>query len=135
MGFFSAIFGLGKKLAVPLMNLGKKIATPIATLGKKIGQGFKSGFDRVRNLFRTPPKNTELSTPLLGEIPNPSQIDKIVKLGQQMPVKQSWQSIRESGKAIGNVSKRGAGGFVAGHQAYHEFENAQDLMIQGMGGA
>lgn len=32
-------------------------------------------------------------------------------------------------------TKRHAGGFIAGHQAYHEFENAQDLMIQGMGGA
>jgi hypothetical protein len=112
MGFFSAIFNVGKKLAVPLYNLGKKIATPVASLGKKIGSNIGQGFNRIRNLFRTPPKNTNLTTPLLGEIPNPSQIDKIVKLGQVMPVKQSWLAVRESGKAIGGVSKRGAGGLT-----------------------
>jgi len=110
MGLFSAIFNVGKKMAIPLMNLGKKIATPIASLGRKIGSKIGQGFNRVRNMFRTPPKNTQ--TPLLGEIPNPSQIDKIVKLGEKMPVKQSWLSIRESGKAIGGVSKRGAGGLT-----------------------
>jgi len=31
-------------------------------------------------------------------------------------------------------TKRHAGGFIAGHQAYHEFSNAEDLIIQGMGG-
>jgi hypothetical protein len=31
-------------------------------------------------------------------------------------------------------TKRDAGGFIAGHQAYHEFENIQDLMIKSMGG-
>ena len=29
---------------------------------------------------------------------------------------------------------RDAGGFIAGHQAYHEFTNAQDIIIQSMGG-
>jgi|TARA_R110000824_G_scaffold35603_5_gene111444 hypothetical protein len=32
-------------------------------------------------------------------------------------------------------TKRHAGGFVAGHEAYHNFENNQDLMVHGMGGA
>ena len=31
-------------------------------------------------------------------------------------------------------TKRGAGGFVAGHQAYHEFHNAQDLILRALGG-
>lgn len=31
-------------------------------------------------------------------------------------------------------TKRDAGGFIAGHQAYHEFENIQDLMLKSMGG-
>jgi len=31
-------------------------------------------------------------------------------------------------------SKRGAGGFVAGHHAYHEFENAMDLIVSSLGG-
>ena len=31
-------------------------------------------------------------------------------------------------------SKRGAGGFIAGHQAYHEFENAQDMIVTSLGG-
>lgn len=31
-------------------------------------------------------------------------------------------------------TKRHAGGFIAGHEAYHNFENNQDLLIQGMGG-
>tara|TARA_A100001515_G_scaffold63994_1_gene50715 strand:- start:46 stop:315 length:270 start_codon:yes stop_codon:yes gene_type:complete len=31
-------------------------------------------------------------------------------------------------------TKRHAGGFIAGHRAYHEFENAQDLRVQQMGG-
>ena len=31
-------------------------------------------------------------------------------------------------------TKRDAGGFIAGHHAYHEFTNAHDLMIQSMGG-
>ena len=31
-------------------------------------------------------------------------------------------------------TKRDAGGFIAGHQAYHEFNNIQDLMIKSMGG-
>ena len=31
-------------------------------------------------------------------------------------------------------TKRDAGGFIAGHQAYHEFENIQDLMVKSMGG-
>lgn len=31
-------------------------------------------------------------------------------------------------------TKRHAGGFVAGHQAYHEFENSQDAIMISMGG-
>jgi len=31
-------------------------------------------------------------------------------------------------------TKRNAGGFIAGHTAYHEFENAQDLLITSLGG-
>ena len=31
-------------------------------------------------------------------------------------------------------TKRHAGGFIAGHQAYHEFLNAQDLIITQLGG-
>ena len=31
-------------------------------------------------------------------------------------------------------TKRHAGGFVAGHQAFHEFESHQDVMIIQMGG-
>ena len=31
-------------------------------------------------------------------------------------------------------TKRHAGGFIAGHQAYHEFENAQDMRVEQMGG-
>ena len=31
-------------------------------------------------------------------------------------------------------TKRHAGGFIAGHQAYHEFENQQDVMMMQMGG-
>ncbi len=31
-------------------------------------------------------------------------------------------------------TKRGAGGFVAGHQAYHEFVNRQDMIMNEMGG-
>jgi uncharacterized protein (UPF0212 family) len=30
--------------------------------------------------------------------------------------------------------KRSAGGFIAGHHAYHEFVNSQDLIIEAMGG-
>ena len=30
--------------------------------------------------------------------------------------------------------KRSAGGFIAGHQAYHEFTNAHDMIINNMGG-
>jgi predicted RNA-binding Zn-ribbon protein involved in translation (DUF1610 family) len=32
-------------------------------------------------------------------------------------------------------TKRSAGGFVAGHSAYHEFVNSQDMIIHAMGGA
>ena len=32
-------------------------------------------------------------------------------------------------------TKRHAGGFIAGHKAYHEFENQMDVMIKEMGGA
>ena len=32
-------------------------------------------------------------------------------------------------------TKRHAGAFIAGHKAYHEFENAQDLIAEEMGGA
>ena len=31
-------------------------------------------------------------------------------------------------------TKRHAGGFIAGHQAYHEFENSQDAIMISMGG-
>ena len=31
-------------------------------------------------------------------------------------------------------TKRHAGGFIAGHRAYHEFENEQDLRVTQMGG-
>ena len=31
--------------------------------------------------------------------------------------------------------KRDAGGFIAGHEAYHEFINKQDLIVGFMGGA
>ena len=32
-------------------------------------------------------------------------------------------------------TKRHAGGFVAGHRAYHEFENSMDQIIENLGGA
>ena len=32
-------------------------------------------------------------------------------------------------------TKRHAGGFIAGHRAYHEFENSLDIMIENLGGA
>lgn len=31
-------------------------------------------------------------------------------------------------------TKRHAGGFISGHQVYHEFVNSQDLLISKMGG-
>ena len=31
-------------------------------------------------------------------------------------------------------TKRYAGGFIAGHRAFHEFENSQDVMMIQMGG-
>ena len=31
-------------------------------------------------------------------------------------------------------TKRHAGGFIAGHRAYHEFENSQDEIVEQMGG-
>ena len=31
-------------------------------------------------------------------------------------------------------TKRHAGGFIAGHRAFHEFENDMDVMITSMGG-
>ena len=31
-------------------------------------------------------------------------------------------------------TKRHAGGFIAGHRAYHEFENEQDMRVEQMGG-
>ena len=31
-------------------------------------------------------------------------------------------------------TKRHAGGFIAGHEAYHEFENKQDMLMVQMGG-
>jgi len=32
-------------------------------------------------------------------------------------------------------TKRHAGGFIAGHRAYHEFENSLDTIIENLGGA
>jgi len=32
-------------------------------------------------------------------------------------------------------TKRHAGGFIAGHRAYHEFENEMDVLLQKLGGA
>tara|TARA_B100001250_G_scaffold327040_1_gene291170 strand:+ start:315 stop:554 length:240 start_codon:yes stop_codon:yes gene_type:complete len=32
-------------------------------------------------------------------------------------------------------TKRHAGGFIAGHEAYHQFENNQDTIIATLGGA
>ena len=32
-------------------------------------------------------------------------------------------------------TKRHAGGFVAGHRAFHEFENSLDTIIENLGGA
>ena len=32
-------------------------------------------------------------------------------------------------------TKRHAGGFIAGHRAYHEFENSIDTIIENLGGA
>tara|TARA_R100001082_G_scaffold96898_1_gene64607 strand:+ start:1103 stop:1315 length:213 start_codon:yes stop_codon:yes gene_type:complete len=31
-------------------------------------------------------------------------------------------------------TKRGAGGFIAGHMTYHEFVNKQDMIVNEMGG-
>jgi len=31
-------------------------------------------------------------------------------------------------------TKRHAGGFIAGHKAYHEFENEMDLLVNNLGG-
>ncbi len=31
-------------------------------------------------------------------------------------------------------TKRHAGGFIAGHRAYHEFENSMDVLVENLGG-
>lgn len=31
-------------------------------------------------------------------------------------------------------TKRHAGGFIAGHRAYHDFENSMDVIIENLGG-
>lgn len=126
MGFFTSLFSVGKKLFVPVVNIAKKAALPIANLGRKIGSSISSGFQRVKNIFKSTPKPRTQSEPLLGSIPNPSQIDKIVKLGQQMPVKESWMSIRESGKAIGGVSKKGVGGLTKSQRIAQRTRNIMD---------
>ena len=40
MGLFSTIFGIGKKLAMPLMNLGKRAYGALGSIGRKIGSFF-----------------------------------------------------------------------------------------------
>jgi len=126
MGLFSTLFGIGKKIAVPLANVGRKMGGTLAGVGKKIGASISSGFQRVRNIFNPQKPPTQLSEPLLGSIPNPSQIDKIIKLGQQMPVKQSWLGMRESGKVIGGVSKRNVGGLTKAQRIAQRTRNITD---------
>jgi len=45
-------------------------------------------------------------------------------------VKLTCPACGESFKGI----KREAGGFIAGHKTYHEFVNAQDIIVEFMGG-
>lgn len=47
MGFFSTIFGIGKKAFVPLVNLGKKAYTALSGIGRKIGSFFGRGGMKV----------------------------------------------------------------------------------------
>ncbi len=52
MGFFTSLFGIGKKLAVPLANVGRKMGGALAGVGKKIVGGISSGVQRKRNFLR-----------------------------------------------------------------------------------
>ena len=114
------MFGFLSKLIRPLLSVGQKaipaITSGVKSIGSKIGNVGKS----IKQFFTGTPKTTPLKTPLLGEIPNPSQLDKIRGITEVMPVKQSWQAIRESGKAIGGVSKRGAGGLTKAQRIAQE---------------
>lgn len=47
MGLFSTIFGIGKKLAMPLMNLGKRAYGALGGIGQKIGNWWRGGFSKV----------------------------------------------------------------------------------------
>tara|TARA_R100000458_G_C8265031_1_gene240181 strand:- start:1047 stop:1286 length:240 start_codon:yes stop_codon:yes gene_type:complete len=65
-------------------------------------------------------------------------IDKIIDVLSTDGYYPQAQIVKVTCPACGEAflgTKRHAGGFIAGHQAYHEFENSMDVMISQMGGA
>lgn len=122
MGFFSTIFGIGKKLIVPAINLGKKAVTALSGVGTK-----------VRNFFIPATKQaTTLRQPLLQTtIPGAkSQLESIRGITEVMPVKQGWQAIRESGKAIGGVTGRNLGGLTKAQRIAKEAERIKNVGLK-----
>ena len=65
-------------------------------------------------------------------------IDKIIDVLSTDGYYPQAQIVKVTCPACGEAflgTKRHAGGFIAGHQAYNEFENSLDVMIKQMGGA
>jgi len=59
MGLFSTIFGIGKKLAMPLANLGKKMWSGLSGIGKKINNLFRGNPTPFKGTQYTGTKNTQ----------------------------------------------------------------------------
>jgi len=71
------------------------------------------------------------------------ELEKIMEEQEQMCVKYpsgiepAAEIVRVYCPACGEEfigTKRGAGGFIAGHQTYHEHENRLDLIVHTLGG-
>jgi hypothetical protein len=66
------------------------------------------------------------------------KVGDIIELSSKHGIEFSAEIVRVCCPSCGEEfmgSKRGAGGFVAGHSAFHEFENTMDLVVNSLGGA
>lgn len=65
-------------------------------------------------------------------------IGKIMDIKYATGIEMLAEIVKVSCPACGEEfigTKRGAGGFIAGHEAYHRHENSLDLIVHTLGGA
>lgn len=91
MGFFSSLFGIGKKLAMPLANLGRKMWSGLSGIGRKVSNWWKG----------TPFKGTQYT--------GTKNTQKVADMFKAQRQAQATAPPSISGQGVGGYTAKGGG--------------------------